>query len=692
MGLKKAIYYGFSGYRAPTIPRAPRSIRKRGSQKKIVENTKISAFELLATVAGELLQGSESSSASSSAAAVNDQFAFGRNAVKQEQEVVNKPVKTESVDEESFKEKAFMYGIASQVCNRRYTLKEFPYGKSDAVMECISVITSSPCLEKISGDMKLENVQGRNASGTVPNNIVRGSLCHGESHDSNIEYGVEIQVESDGEETGGLTVANACSSLPTLVNSDSNVGLAFSKHPIPSASFSRHRNDVNLGNKDDDENFSRRHQLGTKIKAFKPPLCIGDRRIRKLLKSKYWKVAPKLKDCGASNGDGGIKSVYRKRKTCYTHRKSQVDGYLKRKKLSEQSSILTSDGGSSVESFANSPEKGVNADNGGPTEIIRGVGVSSSVMGHQASFCSGESHVKFSIKSFMVPELLIEVPETATVGLLKTTVMEAVTAMLGGGLRVGVLRRGKKIRDDDRTLLQTGISHKDNLDALGFALEPGHALASPLLLPEEPPFSPSCHAPQLLTSSSAIPISDARLSDVSPDPPLAKTLGNYVESNHDSLPSPSNLLTDKTMPDSRALVAVLPVNMDALAVAPLKQKTRRLELSQRRIRRPFSVPEVEALVQAVEELGTGRWRDVKLRAFENANHRTYVDLKDKWKTLVHTARISPQQRRGEPVPQQLLDRVLGAHAYWSQPQDKQPAKHHSGTPKITGAQAGTAEA
>jgi len=46
---------------------------------------------------------------------------------------------------------------------------------------------------------------------------------------------------------------------------------------------------------------------------------------------------------------------------------------------------------------------------------------------------------------------------------------------------------------------------------------------------------------------------------------------------------------------------------------------------------------------------------------------------------VHTAKISPQQRRGEPVPQELLDRVLGAHAYWSQHQIKQHGKHQCGT-------------
>ncbi|XP_052623097.1 telomere repeat-binding protein 3-like [Lactuca sativa] len=93
------------------------------------------------------------------------------------------------------------------------------------------------------------------------------------------------------------------------------------------------------------------------------------------------------------------------------------------------------------------------------------------------------------------------------------------------------------------------------------------------------------------------------------------------------------------------------------------------QLSQRRTRRPFSVSEVQALVEAVETLGAGTWRDVKMRAFDDANHRTYVDLKDKWKTLVHTASISPQQRRGEPVSQELLDWVLAAHAYWSQHQN-----------------------
>lgn len=50
--------------------------------------------------------------------------------------------------------------------------------------------------------------------------------------------------------------------------------------------------------------------------------------------------------------------------------------------------------------------------------------------------------------------------------------MEAITAILGSGVRVGVVLQGKKVRDDNRTLQQAGISQNSDLDTLGFTLEP----------------------------------------------------------------------------------------------------------------------------------------------------------------------------------------------------------------------------
>lgn len=74
--------------------------------------------------------------------------------------------------------------------------------------------------------------------------------------------------------------------------------------------------------------------------------------------------------------------------------------------------------------------------------------------------------------------------------------MEALTAILSGGLHVGVLLQGKKIRDDNKTLLQSGISHDNKLDALGFTLEPNASQASQCLNPEDHPLLLPCDTPE----------------------------------------------------------------------------------------------------------------------------------------------------------------------------------------------------
>lgn len=77
--------------------------------------------------------------------------------------------------------------------------------------------------------------------------------------------------------------------------------------------------------------------------------------------------------------------------------------------------------------------------------------------------------------------------------------MEAVTAILRGGLHIGVLLQGKEVKDDNRTLLQTGISHNDYLDTLGFTLEPSSATSSPPMCPKDPPVLLPCETQQDLT-------------------------------------------------------------------------------------------------------------------------------------------------------------------------------------------------
>ena len=59
------------------------------------------------------------------------------------------------------------------------------------------------------------------------------------------------------------------------------------------------------------------------------------------------------------------------------------------------------------------------------------------------------------------------------------------TAVLGDGLHVGILLQGKKVRDDSKTLLQTGISQDHKHPSLGFTLEPRHTQITPPQCPGE---------------------------------------------------------------------------------------------------------------------------------------------------------------------------------------------------------------
>ncbi|CAI9768323.1 unnamed protein product [Fraxinus pennsylvanica] len=679
--------YGFSGYRVPVIPRAPRSVRRRSPQKKLVEDSTISAFELLAAVAGKLLQESESSTSSNAAEAkVHPGFRDGKKTSLPEND---KALKLKYFDQGSCAESAFFPEISVQDRNILSIVKELPRAENDSILDRTSALVSCDLPTKVDYDMKLEMCKDKSSDGTFPCKVDGGSNDVGDIYDPKMDNGPEKQLVDEREQVGDLTMANKssvkdpikeCVNNNVLINSESSVQLSLCRDPIPGALFQKRRNDVKLGIRDDDENSFGCNKPCTKIRPFRLQLCNGYRRTRKMLTSKYRKVAPKIKDREFYNYSEGMKSFYRYRKNIYKRERFHWVP-IKKRKLFDHSFEVAYDQEASSESVSNLPEKEMRGDKSSSASIFhKESGLSASVKARQKS---KDSKVKFSIKSFRVPELYIEVPETATVGSLKRMVMEAVTAILGSGLQVGVVLQGKKVRDDNRTLQQAGISQSSNLDSLGFALEPSFAHVSGQRTPKDLPLVLRCDADLLSSRSTASQIFDSGVSNASLDPPLVMKLDN--DNSQELIPSPKtpiDSLKDGALPDSKALIPVPPMNIETLAVVPFNSKRKCNELSQRRTRRPFSVTEVEALVEAVEKLGTGRWRNVKMRAFEDADHRTYVDLKDKWKTLVHTASIAPQQRRGEPVPQELLDRVLAAHGYWSQHQPKH-GKHKDEPLQIT---------
>lgn len=643
---KKRLDDKFNGFQVPVIPRAPRSIRRKGRTcKKLVEDNELCPFELLAAVAGKLLQESESS-ACSNAGEGKQTLGIGRDGFVKGQH--GNPLKSEGLDHGSCAESAFVPEVSAQECNLLSNLEGFPSEGNAPILECSSVHASSGLLKNVDSDIKL-------------------GLCEGKTDDmfnNKMENGQESQSDDNKNHISDVSVATTsivkdptAESVNTnvLINSDSNVQLPLYRDPITGTFLSNHWNNVKLGNSDDDEYSFGCNKSRTKIRPFRPQPWSGNRRIRKMFSSKYWKAAPKMKDCDLYNSSERMKSFYRYRKNIYARERSQR-APIKKRKLFDHRFTIAYDQEASGESISSSLEK-------------RASGAPATVKGLQKV---KDSRVKFSIKSFRVPELYIEVPETTTVGSLKRTVLEAVNAILGGGIRVGVVLQGKKVRDENRTLQQAGISESCNLDTLGFTLEPSFTNLPSSMTPKKLPLALTCDADQQLPRSPTTADFGSGISSSCDVPVVTKLDTNVDNRNPISSPeTPTNTLTDGSIPDSKALVPLDPMNVESLALVPVDPKLKRGEASQRRTRRPFSVSEVEALVEAVENLGTGRWRDVKKRAFEDADHRTYVDLKDKWKTLVHTASISPQQRRGEPVPQELLNRVLSAHSYWSQHQCKQ---------------------
>ncbi|XP_031254976.1 telomere repeat-binding protein 5-like [Pistacia vera] len=686
MVLQKRLDYGFNGYQVPYTPRATRSARRRSAFKKRGEDNQMCAFDLLATVAGKLLLDKQTPPTSSNASTDENQSAVVKDSENKEKQDENKQLKVETSDQGSWDRGFFVSELVSPAQDQKYSLKESPCNQEDAPLGFASVITTSDCSEGFS-DQKLVNGKAKNEMGILASKVEVGPSGYREYGDCKIEVETKKFIKDELHKTGKVqfgTKVDGCSlddpvvwdgKPPAVVSSDSSPKLPSCRDHSPHSSFPASRDYVNVFSRDDDEKSSGCTHPNTTKKSFRAAPRIGDRRIRKILASKYWKVGPKLKDVTLSNTDGELRTVYRTRNSCYKSIRSERNYPIKKRRLFNYSSVSNYDGGISGEDICVSPKRVMNGDVSGLcSKMHEAAGASSSVAGPHTTFRSRDSHVKLRIKSFRVPELFIEMPETATVGSLKRRVMEAVNAILGGGLRVGVLLQGKKVRDDNKTLLQTGISHDNQLDALGFSLEPNTSQTPPTLCSGDYPFMLSCDTPEPLTRyTSTSGIIQQGTCDVAPELHVTN-ISNFIESDHDSAPSPTDMSIDNSTKDSKALVTVPAMSVEALAVVPVHRKSKRSEIIQRRIRRPFSVAEVEALVQAVEKLGTGRWRDVKLRAFDNAKHRTYVDLKDKWKTLVHTARISPQQRRGEPVPQELLDRVLTAHAYWSQQQAKQQLK------------------
>ncbi|MCO5546733.1 hypothetical protein L7F22_000169 [Adiantum nelumboides] len=93
----------------------------------------------------------------------------------------------------------------------------------------------------------------------------------------------------------------------------------------------------------------------------------------------------------------------------------------------------------------------------------------------------------------------------------------------------------------------------------------------------------------------------------------------------------------------------------------LKQQRSRVIKLQRGYKGPccqFTNLDIERLVMAVEKLGIGRWRDIKETYFSVDMLLSAAKLKDKWRSLVYSAKLHAAKQRSLKMSSALVKRVL----------------------------------
>lgn len=197
----------------------------------MVKQSEFCAFDLLAAVAGKLLQESESSASSNGI--------VQRNIFRNEKDDVKDRIKSECFDRGSCAESAFVPNLSVQ--ERIKTENNPTYA-----------VSSSEDAREVDCNIKLETVEAKVES----KNCLANTLT--------IKDGKEELVNTN-----------------TVINSEDSVHLPPYSDPMPVQE--KHLNNVDVGNRDDDENSSGCDKSSTKIISVGRKPRIGNSRIRKML-------------------------------------------------------------------------------------------------------------------------------------------------------------------------------------------------------------------------------------------------------------------------------------------------------------------------------------------------------------------------------------------------------------------------
>jgi len=241
-------------------------------------------------VAGKLLEESECSSASSSAALGFKLHGISDCAIKNELQDVDKSLGREHDEQGSSEGSVSFSGRQRDICKRKLEAVRAAIG------ERASPFSSSACSDKADSNSKLA-IQESDGEFVKPADKMGGSPVCGDSDETNLEKGINRQLDVNEDTTRDFTTTES----PATINSKEKVKSPLCRDSNPNASFIKNKNGVRVGCKDDDEILSNYSQPSSTMKAHKSSAHFGDRKIKQLLTSKCWKTAPKLKDYELSN-------------------------------------------------------------------------------------------------------------------------------------------------------------------------------------------------------------------------------------------------------------------------------------------------------------------------------------------------------------------------------------------------------
>ncbi|CAO2840694.1 unnamed protein product [Amaranthus hypochondriacus] len=338
--LQKRLYYGFSGYQMPFVPRAARSARRRDpSQAKFVDS-QLCAFDLLATVAGKLLEGESSQNRATS----KDQLVDVGDAVVLEQDEGNLSLYADCRDMGSAEAASLKSELGLQAQKQKCNVNEIVDTHNDASSPPASEITLSHCLEKDDNFVKMDTYE-ENSEFCSPPQIT--TLCVSGHIDPNMNDYMELEDGKKEISSGNVPDVHYSEDpdvffrkAPPTVGLDYSIKQSLGVDHFSCGSISPCSNsNVNVVTRDDDEKSFKCTQPSTK--AARLPVCIGNRKIRRLLCSKYRKVASKMK-CG-DYSETELRCIYRSRRTGYKRPRSRRIYAFKKRKLYRYSSLSNSD-------------------------------------------------------------------------------------------------------------------------------------------------------------------------------------------------------------------------------------------------------------------------------------------------------------------------------------------------------------